>query len=133
MEYIKLLRKYFKRFRDYRTREKELSRRILFAVTDEERKRYAEEMEEISEVVQCGFKMIGEIENIKARRVVELHYADGKNWREISMRINYSYGNCTHLEDNALKELAGKEKIRQILAGNQNNLQFLKDSKKKQK
>lgn len=130
MEYIKLLRKYFKQFRDYRTREKELSRRILFAVTDEERKRYAGEMKEVGKIIQCGFGMIEEIENIKARRVIELHYADGKSWREISLRVNYSYGYCTHLEDNALKELAGKEKIRQILAENQKNLQFLKDSKK---
>ena len=115
MEYIKLLRKYFKQFRDYRTREKELSRRILFAVTDEERGRYQKEAEEIASFIKAGFDIIGQTESIKERRIIELHYVDGKSWDEIAARVNYSYSYCTHLEDAALKRLSAQSSVKAVL------------------
>ncbi len=114
-EDIKVLRKYLKQYRDCYARVKDIERRLMNTRCDEEHSKLNAAYSEATIHIRNVYRIIKLAEDEKERRILELHYLDGKSWKGISKNVNYSYGYCTHIEEAALSKLIKVEEIKNLL------------------
>lgn len=114
-EDIKVLRKYLKQYRDCYARLKDIERRLMNTRSDEEQRKLNSAYAEATIHIRNVYRIIKLTDDEKERRILELHYLDGKSWEGISKNVNYSYGYCTHIEEAALRKLVNCEEIKNLL------------------